>query len=907
MENYTIPKEIIDFLYNGCVGFFPEIFFPEEKKQPVVFYFGLNKEEFEDKIQKITNTQSVDSAIQTIRNWKIKSDRGEEVLSTIPLNIEELVEILEKGQEKHQKAREEGKKKAEEFLKAQEKKRLDPQKVKLTKEEIELTSPYPQAKVKLTREQQEIIERARRDPQKFTDELTERIIGKLGLNRENPLEIESARTVAQIFTLKALEVDPKAKEVVVDDSPFEILAVFANPENSIFASTIPDYDIRKQISVIVQEWSEILDRDATLAANWVNQATGVDWSPFFIPPQIRELKEVPEEQKGQPSTTGVSINLKSFLEQITSVQVLERQIRKVVIDEKKYNELTRTERAKLDEQIKKTASKISSMSSALGFLTRRKAPFLENTITEKKPGWLNIHLSAMGITPEPVARFLTQSLNFGSFSSPNILVSPIFNFAFDKIIQKLATTPKIRSVVSGLTTKLAEKTAAKVAATKIGGKLTAALAANVIPVAGQIISAIATALSIKDITIGIAKWIKENSDKLTYILAGFLVGGFALTGAPIFLVAGLGIAGFASRASIGIFIISTLGAIGSAVLASLLIPMLIVFIGIPILVVIILFIINSGAYVYPPSTTNPPGAPSGIIQSEYINLIKKADVDKIPNLTTTKEINYTIQITPKKGAVTIKSIENKYNITGGNNPNPIQSPDLSSYVGNTINPSQTLTISYKINVDPSHNNSIIEDIVIIVVTTSDGKDSTASTSYSIMIGSPPVDCPIPNGKITWWSYQPGDENGTRHGNNRYWGSYSCRSWPLPQSTGCYGPSDPSASDNKCFKETSKCSYYGYAIDVVGSNSVYAPMIGGKQLTWNCSYGFANGGGSAGYTYICSSGNYRLILTHMKNNAKTGTINSGEKIGELYPMPNAHLHIELAIGGQYVKPENYLCR
>ncbi len=903
-RKYLVPKEVINFLYNGCVGFYPEIFFPEEEKQPLILYSGFNKEKFEEFIQKITNTDSANNAVQIIRIWKAKSDQGEDVFTTVPINLDELIESLERATEESQKIKETAERKTEEFLKAQERKILDPQKINLIKEEIELTSTQPQTTIKLTKEQQKIIAYAQADPINFVNELTERIIQKSNLNPSNPLEIKSTETAAQIFTLKVLELDPKAKDVVIDASPFEILAIFANPENSIFTSAVPDPETRKQIAEVVQGIASTLELDTTLTTNWINQATGVNWTPFFIPPQIRELKQIPEEQKGK--TPGINVNLKRFLEQITTVQALERQIRQSIIDDKTYNQLTRIEKAKLDEAIKEAASRTSSKSFAFSFLTSKKPPFLENTITNQDSNWLNTHFSSIGITPQPTATFFTK-INFGIFSSPNILNSPILNFAFDKIIQKLPATAKLKSVVSGLTTKITEKAAAKVTATKIGGKLAAALSANVIPVAGQIISTIATALSIKDITVAIGKWIKKNSDKLPYVLAGLLVGGFALTGAPLFLIAGLGVAGFASRIAIGTFVISTFTAISSAVLASLVAPMLIVFIGIPILVVIILFIINSSAYVYPPSTTNLPGSPSEIIQSEYINLIKKADADKLPNLTSTREINYTIQINPKKGAVTIKSIENKYNITGGNNPKQIQSPDLSSFIGKIIDSSQTLTFNYKINIDPSHNNSIIEDIITVVVATSDGKDSTASTSYSIIIGSPPIDCPIPNGRITWWSYQPGDENGTRHGNNRYWGSVSCRSWPLPQSTGCYGPSDPAASANKCFKETSRCSYYGYAIDVVGSNSVYAPMMGGQQTTWNCSFGFSNGGGSAGYTYICSSGQYRLILTHMKNNAKTGTINSGEKIGELYPMTNAHLHIELAINGQYVKPENYLCR
>ena len=912
-ENYELSKEIVDFLYNGCIAFFPDQFYPKDQKvAPAVFYSGQNKETFEQKLIKTTQAKNIQDAVQIIKGWKIAIERGEKVFSTIPVNIKELVELYEKKQQEEQPSQT-TEKVRESIAKAQEKKQATTKRESQQKEakeqvevkiedtkvntpEINLYSPQPQRTITLNKEQQEIVKLAHQDPQKFANQLKERIIETSKLNPRNPLETESAEIVAKTFALKLLNIDPKDPKITIDSSPFETLAFFANPKNEELAKIIPDAKAREEISRISLEALYSLEKDSTIATNFVNQAFGQDWSPFFIPPQIRKLEAAPE---GKIPEGGINVNLTGFLEQVASFQTLEKQIKNAVLDEKTYNQLSKPEKARLETEIKKAAGKVSSATRAFSFITGKKLPPPQGQVATVTTGWLNTQFAAIGLPTYEQSLFIT-ALNFGP--SSNILSSPIFNFALDKLIKKIPAVGKLNTVVNGMITKLGTKIAEKAAA-----KLGTAFAANVIPFIGQVVSAVTTALSLKDIATAIKVWLKENEDKLPFILAGILVGAFALTGAPLYLVAGVGVIGVSRAASIGAFLGGLFFALTNIVLASLVIPMLIVFIGIPILVAIILFIINSGAYVYPPSTLTKSGSPAGIIQSEYVNIKKTADVDKISNLNDKKTISYTITITPKKGAITIKSIKNEYNITGGNNPSPIQSPDLSSYIGKNIDSSQSLIIKYEITLDPSYNNSIVEDIVTITVTTADGKDSTASTSHSLIIGTPPIDCPIPNGVITWGSYQPGDENAHRHGTNAYWGSSSCRSWPLPQTTSCYGPSDPAASANKCYQESSKCSYYGYAIDVVGGNSVYAPKVAGQDVVWNCSFGFANGGGSAGYTYICSSGTYRLILTHIKNNAKTGTVSSGEKIGELYPMANSHLHIEFSVNGQYVKPENYFCR
>lgn len=455
--------------------------------------------------------------------------------------------------------------------------------------------------------------------------------------------------------------------------------------------------------------------------------------------------------------------------------------------------------------------------------------------------------------------------------------------------------------------KLAAKTATKAAASKIAAATAAS--AVPIPIVSQIISAVMLALSLKDLAVFLKTNFRKIADKLPYILAALFGAGFLLTGAPILIVGGIGALALGGRAYLAGFGSGIIYTLTHFLIPTLLAPIFISFIFLVIATTIILIIINSSAYVYPPGTGVNSGAPPGLIQSEYVNITKTADADRIENISGSKTINYTVKIVAKKDSFTIKNITNNYSVIGGASPQKIVSPAdaFSPYIGKAVVSGDTVTISYSINLNETHNNSLVEDIVTVNITTTNQEDSTASTSHVLTVGTPPIDCPIPGGYVSWGSYVPGDESAHRHGTNAYWGSGACTLWALPQSTFCYGPSDPQASANKCFKESTKCPYYGYAIDVSGGNTVMAPRVAGQNVTWDCSYAFPNNGGANGYTYRCSSGEYRLILTHIKNNAKTGLVKSGEKIGELYPMSGAHLHIEFAVNGQYVMPETYFCR
>jgi murein DD-endopeptidase MepM/ murein hydrolase activator NlpD len=789
-ENYELSKEIVDFLYNGCVAFFPNQFYPEDKKvAPAVFYSGQNKETFEQKLLEVTQAKNIQDAIQIVKGWKIAVDRGEKVVSTMPTNIEELVASYEERQKKQEtlKSVEEAR---ESIAKAQEKKQattngesqqkmakkqveVEIEDTKVNTPELNLYSPQPQTAITLTKEQQQIVKLAHQDPQKFADQLKERIIETSKLNPENPLEIESADFVAKTFTLKLLNIDPKDPKITIDSSPFETLAFFANPENKELAKIIPDPEAREEIARASLEALYSLEKDSTTAANLVNQAFGQDWSPLFIPPQIRKLEVAPE---GKTQEGGINVNLKEFLQQVANFQTLEKQIKNAILDEKTYNQLSKPEKARLETEIKKAAGKVSSATRAFSFITGKKLPPPQGQAAIVTTDWLDTQLAAIGISTQGRSLPITISLNFGdfsspnilpppipglpeearkSFSSPNILSSPMLNFAFDKFIKKFPAVDKLNTVISGMTTKLGSKVATKIAAKAAATKLGAALAANVIPVIGQAVSIITALLSLKDIATLLKVWLKKNQDKLPFVLAGILVGAFALTGVPFYLIAGVGVIGVSRVVSIGAFLGGLFFTLTNIVLASLVIPMLIVFIGIPILVTIILFIINSGAYVYPPSIKMASLGP-GVVVNEYIEVTKLAYSEKYPekgksselsfeNNQLPLEITYEITIKAKKGSLTNISISETCNVTKEKNapscPNPDPAIPNGSNIG-TIDPASPYTFTYKKTfTSPQFEDTLTIDTITVSATNAEGEKVSSAGSASIKIGNPPEGCP----------------------------------------------------------------------------------------------------------------------------------------------------------------------
>jgi hypothetical protein len=406
---------------------------------------------------------------------------------------------------------------------------------------------------------------------------------------------------------------------------------------------------------------------------------------------------------------------------------------------------------------------------------------------------------------------------------------------------------------------------------------------------------------------------KENALALIFglmAIGGIIIGGPA--GAVLVvggLVPGLGLlvtkaGGFGPLgSSIGGYGQAFMAGVTGVLLPSIGMPTIVALVSVPVLIAVILFIINSGAYIVPPS----PGQIPGAIESPYIGIEKEANPVKMENLSGQATITYSVKIFAKKGTLTNISITNEYKIISESSP-AVPNPQVEEIKNppKTISPTEDYEFQYQISVGPQYNDSVVVDSLIVVADAPEQQGATARESASVIIGNPPMHCPVPGGYQSGGSYTPGDET-KGHGSNTYWNAMGSRcSWRLPQGV-CWGPSQSIASSNYCYGKSESCPYYGYALDVVptGSHDVFAPTVEGKSISWTYSHSFSNRG--TGWSHVYRGGSYYLVLTHLKQSANKESLVSGEKVGELFPQGgNTHLHLEFSINGQYQRPEEFFC-
>jgi hypothetical protein len=472
---------------------------------------------------------------------------------------------------------------------------------------------------------------------------------------------------------------------------------------------------------------------------------------------------------------------------------------------------------------------------------------------------------------------------------------------FGKIAKKA-----LKTIGKKIASKVATTAATQAAATAIAPGI-----ANIIVLVGQAIIG-----KIKNLISSLKS--KEGKERILALIFGSMVVGGIVLGGPLgaFLVVGglvPGLGFMATKAggfgplgsSVGGYGQAFLAGITGVLLPAIGAPVIIAIISIPLLIAIILFIINSGAYIVPPKTSLVPGA----IESPYIGIEKEASPDKMDNISGQATITYNVKIFAKKGTLTNINIANEYKIISEGSP-AVPNPQVEK-INNPpkiISPTQDYEFQYQISVGPEYNDSVVVDSLSVTADAPEQQGATARESASVIIGNPPMHCPVPGAyyRSIDGSYSPGDET-KGHGSNNYWNRMRERcTWRLPQGV-CWGPSQSSASSNYCYGKSGSCPYYGYALDVwpTGTNDVFAPTVEGKSVTWSYSHTFKN---SSGWSHVYRSSNYYLVLTHLNSNANKGSnIIAGEKIGELFPQGgNTHLHIEFSINGQYQRPEEFFC-
>lgn len=432
------------------------------------------------------------------------------------------------------------------------------------------------------------------------------------------------------------------------------------------------------------------------------------------------------------------------------------------------------------------------------------------------------------------------------------------------------------------------------AAGTAGGATAGAAMGSAVPVIGTIVGAIVGFVASKIPWDKIGKFLKEWGG---VIGVGLLLGGGLLTSVPLmatgslFLIAGLGAARSPALFLAGILI--ALKAILKPPVLQIGKSLIIIFVVIPIIVALFMFIINSGAYVVPPTV--------GIMgdTSPYIGIVKTPiPAGPFENTDLPKTITYEVVITAKKGPLTNVKIGYDCVVISSNKSNCPAITEIPTFV-ESISPSNPFTFTYTSTYDGAYSDSSIIDTIAVTADTSLQSGVMADGSASVTFGSPPISCPLPEGQPLNdmnYSYSAQDDMG--HGSTKYWRMMgNPYHYDLPQHSGCTYPTD--------------CPYYGYAYDVFPTTSiktVYVPTVLGKETTWILSGSFTNPNAGYSLIYTDTTGNNTITLTHLNSPSGPKTAKSGTAVNTLFDQGgNTHLHIEFQMNGVWEKPELYFCQ
>ena len=316
--------------------------------------------------------------------------------------------------------------------------------------------------------------------------------------------------------------------------------------------------------------------------------------------------------------------------------------------------------------------------------------------------------------------------------------------------------------VTKLLTPIAGKAAASAltkVATSVLGKSTVVALNTALQSLGSLVPIIgnAIALAVSWVATKIAKIIpwQKIKDNLIAISGGMLAAGllifpgtvfgtFLSVGGGLGLVGGVvngGLSGLGSSLSgIGAGIGSFFGALGGTFLGAVGMPILVTILVFPVVVALILFIINAGAYIVPPST-----ALEGL-QNPYIDIQKKPNPEgpfnnsDIPNKT---KIEYTITVSAKQGPLTNITFKDECKVIKKGTPPSCPPPSQGTPTPpSSISPSSPFSFTYTVNITShDYDDSAIVDTFTITADTPEAKGVTSASSASIVIGKPPMECP----------------------------------------------------------------------------------------------------------------------------------------------------------------------
>lgn len=316
---------------------------------------------------------------------------------------------------------------------------------------------------------------------------------------------------------------------------------------------------------------------------------------------------------------------------------------------------------------------------------------------------------------------------------------------------KLAETAKVAETAAEVGTEIAKQVGSKAATgTGLFAGLTAALApilGPLAPIASAVISWIST-----DVLIKLAEKIPWGKIKQFGVaIASFVIGvpmlaiGLTMANTPLAL-SGFGLTAFGAASAKGLTLAGTVGgafkivgAIGAATLGAVGAPILSFLIGFPLVVALILFIINSGAYVVPESSLSYSKGQD----NPYLSVTKEANPGKMSNPSGNQTVTYTVSITATKTTLTnvkidsstcnvIKKDESKVDCPLENIP---ETPD-----GLSLAPGTPFTFDFTVDFGPNLSDSLVFDSIKVSADSDEQKGITTSGSETVCVGECPIDC-----------------------------------------------------------------------------------------------------------------------------------------------------------------------
>lgn len=406
-------------------------------------------------------------------------------------------------------------------------------------------------------------------------------------------------------------------------------------------------------------------------------------------------------------------------------------------------------------------------------------------ILSRSKGFLMSRLESL-----PQGSFLSKFYSSGSFNSAmGFFSGEGTQYIATNFVGRLATTfaPEYAPLISaagnlfgldvGLTTAVAplaagtiESTAvtagAITAGTEVAGAATAAIAGTAAGVeAGATAGAAAGAATgplalilipllallgtlFSKLISSLMVWLKKHKEDVAIaaLVCGVptLVFGMIFRAVPLMIIGGgLIAAGTVSRTAVSAFLIGAVlfvRAVALSLLVLITTPIIIAFLVIPIVVAVILFIINSGAYLVPPMAYQQPGP----IVSPYIGVTKTPNPPgPFANLNLPLTVEYTITVTAKKGTLTNINFKYECRVTKENSSPPCPDPiPAIPAPPASISPSSPFTFTYKQTFPaPTFEDTGVTDTFIVTADTLGAAGTSFAASASIVIGNPPAECP----------------------------------------------------------------------------------------------------------------------------------------------------------------------